>query len=406
MSVPRPPLLFYSAWGLGNHNPEAERKAVALQQDWDVTYVHGVGLRNPGLHSAGKAAAGVVSRVRGSRFRGLRPNVSAELPAPVGVLASASLLVLPPRQLAALRRLNASWLTRQLHRVDGDWSAGVLWVRWPTPELVDAVERLRPAGVVYEAVDAYHLTPGVVGRWAPIHHTAERRLVALADVVVAPSAPLAGFLEQQGAANVRLLAHGVDLFDWRGPRDARSRRESPVVGFVGTIDYRIDIELLRYVATARPHWRLRLIGPVQEGFDPAKLADLENIGVEPAIAHAALGDVLAGFDVGIMPYRDDPACRYLSPVKNLEYMAAGRPAVARPIGALRGNDDLVRFGGTPHEFLEQLELALEGDDLQLARRRRAVAEANSWDRRMEDVREIAREAAGCAVRPPLAHGRA
>jgi len=372
-------LLFYSAWPLGYHNPEAERKARALAAaGYDVVYVAGVGIRNPRPRTLAKA---------GDRLlRGLRRRGSAG-PAPGAVgagLREASVLVVPPRQLAPVRALNAGWMARRLRAAAGE--GAVAWVRWPTPELVDALPRLRPRAVVYECVDGYHDSPGITGRWAARHEAAERRLVALADAVVVPGEHLADrFRPRHG--RVVVVPHGVDLarFPFAPPR---TDRRDPVVGFVGTLDYKLDLGFLRHAAERRPGWRIRLIGPIQEGFDPAALADLPNVTVEPPIPYDRVGPAIASFDASMMPYYDAPMYAASDPLKNLEIMAVGRPAVARPTRALEPYADLLELASTPEEFLAGLDRALASDSLALARFRRARAQQAGWDHRLSDVLEL------------------
>jgi glycosyltransferase involved in cell wall biosynthesis len=371
------PLIFYSAWPLGYHNPEAERKAEAFAAaGYATVYVAGVGIRNPRLSTVPKA----LDRLA----RKLRDGGGAE--ADGGTIANGvhagSVLVVPPRQVAPVRRLNARWMERQL-RALGAGPDAVLWVRWPTPELVDALPRLRPAATIYECVDAYHATPGMTGRWLPRHEDAERRLVAFSDAVVVPSDHLADRFRE--APCVRLVPHGVDLdrFRFEPPR-ARPLAE-PVVGFVGTLDYKLDLGFLTHLARECPHWRIRLIGPIQEGFDPASLSWYRNVTIEPPVPYERVGPTIASFDASMMPYFDAPLYAASDPLKNLEIMAVGRPAVARPTRALEPYADLLYFAHTPAEFVAQLDRALAEDSEPAARRRRERAHAHSWERRMRDL---------------------
>jgi glycosyltransferase involved in cell wall biosynthesis len=375
------PLFFYSTWPLGYHNVEAERKALAFAQTgFRVVYVNSIGFRNPDLSTAGNAARLLLRKLE-HRGRARRDPVRPEL-------STASLLVAPPRQLPFVRRLNARWVERQLRALSDRWAEAVAWVRWPAPELVDALARLRPAALVYECYDAYRHTPGVRGRWIEVFERAERALVAQADAVVVPSEPLAERFRAWGA-DVRLLPHGVELFDWREPAPGPS---APVtIGYAGTLDYRLDMKVLRGVAERLPGWRLRLIGPVQEGFDPAALADLPNVSVEPAVPHSRLGETLAGFDVGVMPYFDDPNYHHMCPVKNLELFAAGKPAVARPNAALMRFSGLLYFAESPEEFARELERAVRENTAERARERRAAAEANTWERRLDEMGALVEE---------------
>jgi len=83
-------------------------------------------------------------------------------------------------------------------------------------------------------------------------------------------------------------------------------------------------------------------------------------------------DVLATFDVGLMPLTDDPWSRGKGGYKILQYMAMGIPTVASPVGI---NADLVQHGTTGFlgssvdEWLAALEALISDPD-----RRRAIGE--------------------------------
>ena len=378
------PVLFYSTWGLGFHNQEAERKANALAAlGHDVVYVAGVGIRNPRLSRPGKVLAVAASVLRRGRAAG------AGLDRGRGALRTASVLVVPPRQLGAVRRLNRRLVERSLRQAIDDWRRAVAWVRFPTPELIDALRRLDPAAIVYDCVDAWRHVPDFTGRFVEVLDRAERDLLALGALVVVPAEPLAEPYRSWGA-DVRLLPHGVDLppFAERSPRGS----DGAVIGFVGTLDYRLDLEVLRGVAGARPDWTLRLIGPVAPGFDPDALADLPNVSIEPPVPHSELASTLAEFDAAIMPYFDHPLYERMAPVKNLELLASGVPAVARPNPALAPYAELVRFAATPSEFVAELHDALTSDQPALAHARRAAAEPHTWERRLAALPALMEEA--------------
>jgi teichuronic acid biosynthesis glycosyltransferase TuaH len=379
------PLLFYS-WALGFYTPEAERKAIALSEaGYEVVHVAGIGIRNPGLSNARKALRTLWEKLRhrsGTRGTSIHPN-----------LATASVFVLPPRQLTQMRRFNAAWLDRQLRDAIDGWGEALAWIRFPTPELVDALSRSRPARIVYECVDAYDELPLTRGRFVDLLREAERALVAEADLVVVSSEALGERMRSLGGSEVRFVPHGVDLnlFAWPPPDPPA---DGPItIGFVGTLDFRLDIPALRHVAERHPDWRIRLIGPIGDIFDPRSLSDLSNVSVEAPVPHERVGEVIAGFNAGIMPYVEWPGYRYTMPVKNLEYMAAGKPAVVRSSPALSPLADLVYFAKTPEEYATELERALREDSGELAQRRRAVAESNTWERRLGEIVQLAQRLA-------------
>jgi teichuronic acid biosynthesis glycosyltransferase TuaH len=378
-------ILFYSYWPLGYHNLEAERKAIAMSEaGYQVTYVTGIGMRNPTFSTIPKATGRLIDKVRHRSA----PRDSAIHPA----LAIASVLVLPPRQLRLIRRFNAAWLRRQLRRSVTDWSEAIAWIRFPTPELVDAIVTQRPRKVVYECVDPYDMQPLARGVFRSMLEQAEAELVEVSDLVVVPGDALAERFRSR-AREVRVIPHGVELEHFAWPPEVRGDDAPVTIGFIGTLDFRLDIDVLRHVAQRHPEWRVRLIGQLGDIFDPRSLEDLPNVSVEPPVPHERLGELIGCFSVGMMPYSDWPGYRYMVPVKNLEFMAAGRPAVARPNPALNRYADLLYFAETPEEYCVQLERALAEDSAELQRRRRETAEANAWPRRLAEIVQAAEDLA-------------
>lgn len=372
-------MLFYNDWPLGYHNQEAERKARAFATaGYNVTFLAGAGVRNPRASSAWKVADRLSRRLNRGKAMQLRDGS--------GALHEAALLVAPPRQVQAVRRANLRWVERQLRAAVPGWPGAVAWVRSATPELVEALAQHPPAVLVYEAVDAHHEGSGMTGIWRGIFERAERRLVEQADVVVVTNAPLADRFLSWGA-DVRHVPHGVDLFPWR----ARTPGGAIVLGFVGVLDGRLDIPVLRHVAQAHPDWQIRLVGPVERGFDPAAVHDLANVSVEPPVPHDQVGEVLGRLDLGLLAYADLPAYAGGFPLKLLELFAAGRTAVVRSNATMDDVADLVYFASTPEEFLAQAERALVEDGIEAAHRRRAAAEGRSWKQTTDCLQAIVAE---------------
>lgn len=383
-------LLFYGGYPVGYHNVESEHKALAFQAaGMDVVYTTGVGLRDPRLSSLGKAGRLLSAK--------LARSGGQEAPAS-GALHEVPLVVSPPRAVRPMPALNARWLERQLRRSLRQPEEAVFWIRYPSPELVVALERLSPLVTVYECLDAMHESPGTVGRWRERFDTAERALAARADVVVVPQDGLAARFRAWGA-NVRVLPHGVDLFpSTHAPRPGREA--DAVLGFVGTLDYRLDLEILRTIALARPDWTLRLHGPLSEGFDRERLQDLDNVSVEGPVPYEELGATLSSFDAGILPYFDDPFYRGMSPVKNLELLAVGTPIVARPSPALEPFADFVRFASSPEAFVNELDAALATDSLEQVQARRRRAGEQTWTQHHATLVELVNRLAAANGAPP------
>ncbi|MBE6481339.1 MAG: glycosyltransferase family 4 protein [Actinomyces ruminicola] len=112
-----------------------------------------------------------------------------------------------------------------------------------------------------------------------------------------------------------------------------------IVTFVGTLKpWHGVADLLRAAALARQEWGLRIIG---DGPELASLRALaEELGLDVdfrgALAPQDVPAALAGTAIGVAPYPDlgGQDEQYFSPLKVLEYLAAGLPVVASAVGQL------------------------------------------------------------------------
>jgi UDP-galactopyranose mutase len=155
----------------------------------------------------------------------------------------------------------------------------------------------------------------------------------------------------------------------------------PRLGFFGVIDERMDIELLRGVADARPDWQLVILGPVVK-IDPASLPRNRNIHYLGSKTYGELPSYIAGWDVALLPFARNEATRFISPTKTPEYMAAGKPVVStsiRDVVRPYGQQGLVRIADTVPEFVAACEAALQEDATERLRQADAFLRQTSWD---------------------------
>lgn len=127
-----------------------------------------------------------------------------------------------------------------------------------------------------------------------------------------------------------LFPSGVDVEHYAPARALRQPRERTVAGYVGVIDERIDLGLVRDLAAALPDWEIRMVGPVCK-IDEAALPQAPNITYLGKQPYERLPEVMAGFDVALMPFALNDATRSISPTKTLEYLAAGLPVVSTKV---------------------------------------------------------------------------
>lgn len=294
--------------------------------------------------------------------------------------------VLPGQNLAVGQDLNARVLQR-----------GVM--ARTEPELVVAfslearsVFTRLPGVRVYYCTDSNEDLPGAdadaARRW-------EAELVDAADVVVACSLPLVEQLERRGAS-VLYLPHGCDadaLADARPLPPELAALPRPLVGYVGSFNFRLDPSLLAASVDATGGGTLVLIGG---GFGPAAGAEVAALLRRPdvqAVGHRsaeALPAYIGALDVGLVPYTVTPFNRKSFPLKVLQYLAAGVPVVSTPNGATDELGSVVRTCTTPEEWAEAVCAAVaSADDDAAGEARRATASARPWSQVADRLLEAA-----------------
>ena len=213
----------------------------------------------------------------------------------------------------------------------------------------------------------------------------EREVLNCADRVFAVSTTLARRLQAEGAAggDVEVLPNAVDP-----ARFARPVRDPArcVVGFAGSLKPWHGIDVLAAAVSQTPGVHLEVVGhgPCVE---PLERIPAERVTLLGTLPHADTIARMARWDIGVAPYLplDD---FWFSPLKVLEYMAAGCCTVASDLGDSRvvlgdGERGVLVAPGDPVALADALRgLAAEpgrAEALGLAAREWVLAE-RTWER--------------------------
>jgi glycosyltransferase involved in cell wall biosynthesis len=237
-----------------------------------------------------------------------------------------------------------------------------------TPMALDIAERLEPGRLIYDVMDDLasfrHAPQGLVLR--------QRRTLAEADVVFAGGRSLHRAVVAAGRRDAHLFASGVETAHYERSRSLHQERHRKVAGYVGVIDERLDLRLLADLANRLPEWTVRVVGPVTK-IDPTALPQAPNIEYPGLTPYERLPEVMAGFDVALMPFALNDATRSISPTKTLEYLAAGLPVVST-----RVPDVVADYRGVVH-------FADDGADFAAACRQVVRHSADDRDRRLRPL---------------------
>jgi glycosyltransferase involved in cell wall biosynthesis len=363
-----------------------------------VVFVENTGVRAPGLRDARR----VLARL-GRWGRALRSGGLEEVERDLYVCAP---LIAPPfgsRLRRTLnRRLFLPLVARSLRRLG--IRDPIVIACLPTDTARDLLAAFQTPGSVsiyYCAADFAGLTPHV----AEIERT-EREVVQASDFVLGLCPEIVQRCERW-SAEVHLFPPAVDMAAFHPHVVPAKLPGPPVIGYVGGLHRYVDVSLVAELARRRPDWSWVFVGPVQT--DCSELRELANVHLLGPKPHADLPALVAGFDVGLVPYvvSDDTAT--VTPTKVNEYLAMGKPVVATDLPALRDlgpHEGVLVSDARPDAFLEAIErgLAEAGDMLGAARRRRHAARSD-WSARLNVITALiaaARPAASVTPRDDAA----
>ena len=189
-----------------------------------------------------------------------------------------------------------------------------------------------------------------------------------------------------------LVSNGVDpdRFSMRRPRPADvpdADPDHPLIGYHGAIAEWFDFELLTGVATARPDWRLVLVGPVAPAV-VEKARDLEalpNVLMLGERSSDTMPAYVQAFDAGAIWFQVNTMTEGVTPLKMYEFLAAGVPCVSTPLPACVA-EPAVATASQAGEFVSRLEGALASSaDPAVVQSRIEAARRQSWLEHLQPV---------------------
>lgn len=185
--------------------------------------------------------------------------------------------------------------------------------------------------LIYYDIDYY---PGVHPQWSGLISRREQICCKVADAVASVSRPLAALREQQGAKLTAVVPNGVDFAHFHAANLVR--KECPLtLIYTGSLDTRWGVDLsIRAMPLLRrqfPHIRLLIAGRGPAEQELRQLAQSMRLGdcvrFEGFVPYPDLPNLLAQADIGVATSRQNIFRQYASPLKIVEYMAAGLPVI-------------------------------------------------------------------------------
>ncbi|QTN39554.1 glycosyltransferase [Cryomorphaceae bacterium] len=231
--------------------------------------------------------------------------------------------------------------------------------------------------------------------WLKKHGTyLEKEFIPLTDGVMTTSPGIQR--EKEPLHNrVGLVRNGVDfeLFH-SGFRDQALRADenaAPILGYIGSIDDRIDYQLLEALYQAMPQAEIHFVGRVMDEGLVASWRNRDRVVFHGAHPLEKLPEFLSTFSAALIPFVSNEFTKGIYPLKINEYLAAGVPVISTRFADLSDFETSVDLCEGHETFVQAVQSAVLEDDAEKRRRRAEVAQGNSWSARAETFKSLLRE---------------
>jgi hypothetical protein len=198
-------------------------------------------------------------------------------------------------------------------------------------------------------------------------------------------------LQDKYAANYRqsfMFGNGLTWKTYQrlsGP-DLEAKQEileipSPRLGYAGMISDRLDWKLIGELASLEPSWNFIFAGHVADPQIPERMKRFPNIRFLGEYSHAEVPSVLKTFDIGLLPYLDNPFFHFLNPLKFYELAAAGLASISSNIEELKHlPEDIVQVVPSEAEvWRDTIGIMLEADPAVAKRAGPGIARKFIWE---------------------------
>lgn len=270
-----------------------------------------------------------------------------------------------------------------------------------TPEYSLVNWLLKSKNVIYHILDNYTSLPWWSGIFEKVQfYMLERRMVKIADKIIVVSNTLYGKYKKLNQ-NSFLFPTPINLkyLEYRKNKKNIILKDivdlpKPIIGFIGTLnDWKINIHLLKEAVTKYPSYSFVFVGTINSRSKKLRklLNSMPNCYYLGYKALNLLPFYMSNFNTCIIPYRNNSYGEYAYPIKIMEYLAFGKPAVTTALPSIKylANKKLIYWAKNEEEFIKYIDSALhEGRNKKLVQERIDESKKNDWNIKIKEYLNI------------------
>ncbi len=174
-------------------------------------------------------------------------------------------------------------------------------------------------------------------------------------------------------------------------KKAEMKRRQYHIGYVGTIESWLDINLLKKGISKYPNICYHLIGPCA-----IPIKNTNNIIIEGVTEHDQLYYKIAEYDCLIMPFKVNDIILAVDPVKLYEYISYGKCIISVYYPEIERFSDFVYFYHTEEEFISLLKKLKERKFVPKYSSEQQIQflYENTWEKRINTIKNVIDESGG------------
>lgn len=309
----------------------------------------------------------------------------------------ASVFVLTPPPIVPVNWINSSSLYHSAQSMNAKIILRSIRTAMKTMEMKDpiVINAFNPslgihlAGKLDESLLIYYCYDNIsAAGWLGRHGAAsEKEFAQMADGIITSSNELRNRFTEHHAKTF-VVKNGVDFSLMEQGFSTVQQKQQRTIGYVGSLDERVDYDLLDHVIGSMKEHRFQFIGrSTQEKFVERlkKHDNVELLGPHPV---TMLPKFLKEMDVCIIPFAKNEFNRSVYPLKVNEYLAAGKPVVMTDFAELPEFFGVTLTATSPTEFAESITLAIASDSDEHRALRRDFAQYHSWTHRAKEFSTV------------------
>lgn len=215
-----------------------------------------------------------------------------------------------------------------------------------------------------------------------------------ADIIFTVSEKLVSFFQSMKRNNPTVwVPNGVDFAHFNDSallsrNNELSKIDKPLIGYLGTIECRVDFDLIAKIAREHKDKIIALCGPIWPSVKSeikTKLDRFNNVIFTGRVKYEDAPSYLSKFSVAIIPHKINEFIKSTNPMKMYDYLAAGKPIVSTKGAGIEMFGDNIYSTNNPDEFCRLIDRALEEDSTEKQTERRKLVAEHSWTARTNEM---------------------